>query len=43
MAGDMNWDWFKPASDGMKGLCCELNLIQLIAPPTKTPREIYSN
>jgi len=29
LAGDVNWDWFKPASDGMKGLCSELNLTQL--------------
>lgn len=35
LAGDMNWDWLKPASDGMKGLCSEFNLTQLIASPTR--------
>lgn len=47
LAGDMNWDWFKPASDGLKGLCNDLNLTQLIESPTrpnpKKSREIYSN
>ena len=34
LMGDLNWDWLTSASDGLKGICSELNISQLVNSPT---------